>query len=170
MELAHRATMPTDPRETGRNAARPIPLDPSPSLRSSLLAHRSSSSHYIIVVRSVLRRRLAAAVLLALCPALVAAAMPIVHPCPVDMPWAVGDIGGHQHHQATSDGEATSEPICECVDCSVIPNAVVPTITPTVVAAVVATPVHAQWRVVPSATPAAHHLDRLPDSTAPPHA
>lgn len=121
---------------------------------------------------ALLRRcRIVAAVLLALSPGVTGAAVPLLHPCPVDMPTMLGS--GMAATMATHGGmpqadDHASHHACTCLGvCSPSGAALAP--TPGVTVGVrLATMVEPEAAGSDWGLPTARPTDYLPPSTAPP--
>jgi len=120
------------------------------------------------------RHRWFAAVLLAASPAVAGQVLPVLHPCPVDMPWVAGhgvaaSMAGMSHHAGHPPAHQLAHHECSCIGQCSTPAIAAP---PQGVVAAVAldAPRHLRWRVIEASDHRSSLVDRLPEKTAPPEA
>jgi hypothetical protein len=121
------------------------------------------------------RRRWIAALLIALSPAFAGAALPLVHPCPVDAPWLAAGIRAHgasaMEHGASHHGSphhSDQHGVCHCPgSCHVAQLATPPGDAP-ITALIHIAPVARAWPLVERGDDVCPILEHLPEATAPP--
>lgn len=125
------------------------------------------------------RHRWIATLLIAVSPGVLGGAATLLHPCPVDAPWAVAAhaemqgmempaaAAAHAQAHETPAHDAGAHPSCHCIGCCAAPPL---TVSPTIAIAVMVTeaPRAPVWRVIEAASHLRPIVDLLPETTAPP--
>ncbi|MEZ4585983.1 MAG: hypothetical protein R2909_06245 [Gemmatimonadales bacterium] len=81
------------------------------------------------MLRSLRHSRLFSLLLLGASPGLGGVALPVLHPCPVDMPWMAGaeaGSGAGHHHETAPEQGGTHAGTCQCLGACQVSSAAVP--------------------------------------------
>jgi hypothetical protein len=125
-----------------------------------------------VSLSSLRRWRLLSLLLVTVSPGAAGTLLPLLHPCPVDSPWLIHEMGpGHHggHHggaQAASDAEHHDQS-CHCVGSCLVAVALAPPARPAVRFALML-PATQGWTAHDAALLLAPRAALLPPATAPP--